>query len=78
MIIEVTTRYKVDKDDLDTIIDYYIEEKPALFLEWITENISDICFEDGEKLVSGDIKSLYDLCQKAVKLENEKYNALEK
>lgn len=78
MVIEVTTRYKIDKDDLDNIIDYYIEEKPALFLEWIIENISDFCFEDDEKLVSGDIETLYDLCQKAVKLENEKYNALGK
>lgn len=77
MVIEITTRYKIDKDVLDSLINCYIEDKPALFLEWITENISDYCFDDDEKLVSGDIKSLYELCQKAVKLEEEKYKMLE-
>ena len=78
MVIEVTTRYKIDKNTLDDIINCYIEDKPALFLEWIVENIDDYCYGDDEKLVSGDVKSLYDLCQKAVELENIKHSMLEK
>lgn len=77
MVIEVTTRYKIDKNVLDSLISCYIEDKPALFLEWVIENISDYCFDDDEKLVLGDIGPLYDLCQKAEKLEQEKYKMLE-
>ena len=78
MIIKLVSYYEVDKNTLDSLINGYIEDIPKDFNTWIIDNIDDYCFDDEQKTVSGDIKSLYELCQKALELENEKYNALKK
>jgi len=78
MIIKLVSYYEVDKDTLDSLINGYIEDTPKDFNTWIMDNIEDYCYGEEQKKVYGDINPIYELCQKALELENEKYNALKK
>lgn len=78
MIIEITTRYIIGKNTLNSIIeDYtlYDHDDCECFNSWLIDRIENEYFD--EKNISGDIEPIYKLCKMAERLENEKNKVLE-
>lgn len=79
MVIEITTRYIIGKNTLDSIIeDYtlYDHDDCENFSDWLIDRIENEYYD--EKIISGDIESICKICKMAEQLENEKNNVLEK
>lgn len=78
MVIEVTTRYIIGKNTLDSLIDCYTDYKhdeTENFSDWLLENIEEYCYD--EKIINGDVESIRELCYMSEMLENEKNRLLE-
>ena len=78
MVIEITTRYIIGKNTLDSIIEDYTlyDHDDEDFSDWLVDRIENEYYD--EKIISGDIDSICKICKMAEELENEKNNALEK
>lgn len=73
MVIEVTTRYIIDKENLQSLIDGYIEDSHYRKIEvetWLLDNIDEYCIDD-EKLLSGDTDLFQDILEKSFELEKK-------
>ncbi len=78
MVIEITTRYIIGKNTLDSIIeDYtlYNHDDCENFSDWLIDRIENEYYD--EKIISGDIESVRELCYMSEMLENEKNKLLE-
>ena len=73
MVIEVTTHYIIDKENLQSLIDGYIEDSHYREIEvetWLLDNIDEYCIDD-EKLLSGDTDLFQDILEKSFELEKK-------
>ena len=78
MVIEVTTRYIIGKNTLDSILEDYCKydhDESENFSEWLLDRIENEYAD--EKIISGDIESVRELCYMSEMLENEKNKLLE-
>ena len=74
MIIEITTYYKIYKEDLQSLIDGYIEDSHYREIEvetWLFDNIDDYCVYD-DKSLSGDTDLFKDVLEMSLELEKKK------
>ena len=78
MVIEVTKRYIIGKNTLNSILeDYclYDHDETENFSDWLLDRIENEYYD--ESFISGDIESVRELCYMSEKLENEKNKLLE-
>jgi len=78
MVIEITKRYIIGSETLDSIIEtfakYHTDDCYCEFKEFLAEELED-CLED-EKIVSGDIESIKKICELRSQIEREKEKLL--
>lgn len=78
MVIEVTKRYIIGKNTLDSILeDYcmYDHDETENFSDWLLDRIENEYYD--ESFITGDVESVRKLCQLSETLENEKNRLLE-
>lgn len=78
IVIEVTKRYIIGNETLDSIVDTYTEKYKKNdcynFKEFLAEELEN--YLEDEKIVNGNYERIRRICQLQIELENEKEKML--